>query len=268
MLLLAMIAVLGQADIWGPRAPAVSRPAPIPPTAIWDGRSSAEAVVIDPETGQMTFPMGRHPADALTRGCVFGLSHVRCPAPRDGDDLGRLADSVRDREEQNRIAFDVDLNQPRADPGARIDCTNDEEDARPGQRRCNFDEALHNSYVDAHEARTAPTAVDGRRTIAEAFDWSQDSADGQMAAAFDWGDEAALTAKPAAPATGRLGFATGQSNEKGQAPEPERQPERRSGCRQEEYRDADGSAGFRFVCGSGDPAALEALRQSLQPFPR
>lgn len=264
MLLLAMIAVLGQADIWAPRAPVVSQAAPIPPAAQWDGVSSAKDAVRDPETGQMTFPMGQHPADALTRGCVFGLSHVRCPAPRDRAELGRMAASVREREERDRTASGDSAPAPA--PSGRIDCSTEDEET--GRRACTFDEALHNSYVDAHEARTTPTVVDARRMIAEALTFPEDSADAQMAEAFNWGDDQVLTAKPAAPTTGRLGFATGQSNEKGQAPEPERQPERRSGCRQEEYRDADGSTGFRFVCGSGDPEALEALRQSLQPFPR
>lgn len=47
------------------------------------------------------------------------------------------------------------------------------------------------------------------------------------------------------------------------------QPRRQSGCRREEYTNADGSGGgVRVVCGSGDSRAIDALRQSLQPFPR
>lgn len=90
MLLLAMIAAVTQWD-WSPPAPR----APIPPASAWDGVAGFERIVTDPETGQITFPMSRQPADALARGCVFGLSNVRCPAPDDAADFGRLTESMR-----------------------------------------------------------------------------------------------------------------------------------------------------------------------------
>lgn len=241
MLLLAMIAALTQWD-WTPPAPR----APMPPANTWDGVAGFDEIVTDPETGQITFPMDRRPADAVTRGCVFGLSNVRCPAPDDDADFGRLAESMRlQAERTGRIAFDVDLDQAVAQPDARVDCVI--ETPQAGQRRCTFDEALNNSYVDDREREAEQAA----REAEDPFAWLD--------------DPDALSRKPETPATGRLGFATGRANQRDQEPEPE-QPAQRERCRREEYRSPDGStSSFRFVCGSGDQRLMDDVMERLGP---
>ncbi|MGV3580134.1 hypothetical protein [Brevundimonas sp.] len=78
-----------------------------------------------------------------------------------------------------------------------------------------------------------------------------------------------MSGKPDTAATGRLGFATGAFNERAEDREPEPEPEQpaqRVGCRQEEYRSADGSSSsFRFVCGSGDQRLLDDVMERLRP---
>lgn len=132
------------------------------------------------------------------------------------------------------------------EPGARVDCV--VETPQAGQRRCTFDEALHNSYVDERE-REAERA---EREAEDPFAWLD--------------DPNAVSGKPDTPATGRLGFATGAFNERAEDAEPEpEQPAQRAGCRQEEYRSADGSSSsFRFVCGSGDQRLLDDVMERLR----
>lgn len=153
MLLFALIVALTQTQSGPPRP---SRPAPIPPAAQWDGVAGFEAVVTDPETGQTTYPMGQQPEDALARGCVFGLSNVRCLKPYDPEATRGLI--VAYGEEVRRRNAQIDFETPRSE---RVDCWSAGEAAQPGQRRCTFDEALHNSYVDERAAETRAASPGG-----------------------------------------------------------------------------------------------------------
>lgn len=155
MLVFALIVALMQTQ---PGPPGPSPQAPIPPASAWDGVAGYEAVVTDPETGQITYPMGQQPEDALARGCVFGIANVRCPRPHDPEAtrslIGAYAEEVRRRNAQ------IDFETPRSE---RVNCWSNGETIQPGQRRCTFDEALHNSYVDRSEAEArAATRRPGR----------------------------------------------------------------------------------------------------------
>lgn len=242
MLLFAVIAVLVQADAAIPPRSAPD-PAPIPPARTWDGAAGFETIVTDRETGQVTFPLGRQPTDALSRSCVFGLSNVRCPAPRSERDFERMVASTREQAERLDGPVTLDANL-----GARVDCTTDT--TQSDQRLCAFTEALHNSRVDAQARLIAEAALSPEERAAREMDWGQDLLP--------------ASTKPEAPAVGRLGFATGRANDKGDAPEPEEQPAQRSGCRREEYRNPDGSGwSVRFVCGSGDQRLLDDVMGRL-----
>ena len=60
----------------------------------WDGVPGSETVRTDPETGEITYPMGQQPPDALALGCVFGRSNVRCPKPIDVEAQQAEADAA------------------------------------------------------------------------------------------------------------------------------------------------------------------------------
>lgn len=54
---------------------------PTAPRSTWDGVPGGEVVRTDAATGEITYPMGQQPADALALGCIFGRYNVRCPRP-------------------------------------------------------------------------------------------------------------------------------------------------------------------------------------------
>ncbi len=49
----------------------------------WDGVPGSDVIQTDEATGEITYPIGQQPSDALALGCVFGRSNVRCPKPID-----------------------------------------------------------------------------------------------------------------------------------------------------------------------------------------
>ncbi len=247
MLLFAVIAALFQAEAASPLR-TNSGAAPIPPVRTWDGAAGFETIVTDPETGHVIFPLGRQPTDALPRGCVFGLSNVRCPAPRNERDFERMVTATR--EQAQRLDGPIPLD---ADLGDRADCTMDT--SKSDQRLCLFTEALHNSLLDERARR-----------VAEAEEAAL-SPEERAARDFDWGaDFLGSSAKPETPAVGGLGYPTGGTNDKGGEPEPEEQPAQPSGCRREEVRNPDGSGwSVRVVCGSGDQRMLDEVMERLTP---
>ena len=136
---------------------------PAAPPSTWDGVPGSDVVQIDPVTGEVTFPMGRQPGNALALGCVFGRANVRCPKGTalvvaiDDADAERTAtdeDMVRDAfawfAEGSETPAVTTIDWP-ADalgdgtdglPAGPIDCVT----TRPvaGERACTFEEALHN----------------------------------------------------------------------------------------------------------------------------
>lgn len=256
MILIAMIAALTQWD-WTPPAPR----APIPPANTWDGVAGFEKIVADPDTGQITFPISRQPSDALARGCVFGLANVRCPAPDNAADFRRLTEGLPNSDDAVPALTAVD-------PDTRIDCVIE----APGadQRRCTFDEALHNNHADLREraAELAESPIDpGNR-----FAWldEQESADKPQAGMAALMTETAEN--PGASRSSRFRPIDVDAMEReavaaaSRPREPETPARAQSGCRQEEYRSADGtSSGFRFVCGSGDQRLLDDVMGRLNP---
>ncbi|MBU1539896.1 MAG: hypothetical protein KKG23_08995 [Alphaproteobacteria bacterium] len=52
---------------------------PTAPASTWDGVPGSDVIQTDPETREVTYPMGEQPANALALGCIFGRSNVRCP---------------------------------------------------------------------------------------------------------------------------------------------------------------------------------------------
>lgn len=185
---------------------------PTAPLSTWDGTPGGHTTVIDQETGEITYPMGQQPANALALGCVFGRLNVRCPRPLDearpAPGAGPDADwRTGGSERFGAIAFSdtPPASQHSKVESVPVDCVMDE--PAEGQRLCTFDEALSNSY------RARPPAV--------------------------------------------------------AAAEADAPPAVRDGCRREAFSHQDGSGGgVRLVCGSGDTRAIDALRQTVQPFPR
>ena len=186
---------------------------PTAPPSTWDGVPGSDVVRTDPETGEITYPMGQQPSDALTLGCVFGRSNVRCPKPPEPIDFGHRA-----------AAAPTDGGYSRSAAGR---------DVATG--------------LDATDGASKDVAVMVERMSGE-------PAPGETGDIF----------KTADFATGSLEAPTGMGNEKVVEAEPEPQP--RSGCRREEYRNADGSGfGVRFVCGTGDQRLLDSVMDALEP---
>lgn len=63
----------------------------------WDGVPGSDVIQTDPETGEITYPMGQQPPDALALRCVFGRSNVRCPKPIDHEaEAAEMAAALED----------------------------------------------------------------------------------------------------------------------------------------------------------------------------
>jgi|GEM_PF-6557450 len=86
------------------------RQLPTADPSTWDGVAGSDVIRTDETTGEITYPMGQQPADALTLGCVFGRSNVRCPKPIDRTALETAAEEAERARAAGRIRFDTRLS--------------------------------------------------------------------------------------------------------------------------------------------------------------
>ena len=198
----------------------------------WDGVPGSDVIQTDEATGEIIYPMAQRPPDALALGCVFGRSNVRCPKPV----------------------------EPVSGPGT----------GSGGDRRTSGSSRF--GEIEFASADEDPPVTD-RERVENAFDWFAEAyvkaPDGpSMTEHMTAAETSTEVIFPSDMLTGSGIDPGNEENEKYSEAEPEQDPQARSGCHREEYRNEDGSGyGVRFVCSSGDQRLLNGVMDALQPSP-